>query len=188
MFFPLGVFHLLALFSTCSSCILELGLPKLFVVFNRCRAEWMITLSRCLGCCSYACWQLLLPGYGAGLCSDHCLPGPLGLLSKRLPRLYKEFVLLLQETDYKHSIVHGLAQVTRVQEMRLPSGTLMQKISFLQHSITCHCLKNKHSLIKNNSLLIALKEMFCVQGQFQSREVFFIYSFSPLRMTFFFFF
>lgn len=148
----------------------------------------MITLSRCLGCCSYACWQLLLPGYGAGLCSDHCLPGPLGLLSKLLPRLYKEFVLLLQETDYKHSIVHGLAQVTRVQEMRLPSGTLMQKISFLQHSITCHCLKNKHSLIKNNSLLIALKEMFCVQGQFQSREVFFIYSFSPLRMTFFFFF
>lgn len=108
----------------------------------------MITLSRCLGCCSYACWQLLLPGYGAGLCSDHCLPGPLGLLSKLLPRLYKEFVLLLQETDYKHSIVHGLAQVTRVQEMRLPSGTLMQKISFLQHSITCHCLKNKHSLIK----------------------------------------
>lgn len=138
----------------------------------------MITLSHWMGCSSYACRQLLLPGYAAGLCSAHCLPGPTGLLSKLLPRLYKEFVLLLQETDYKHSIVHGLAQVTHVQEMRLPSGTLMQKISFLQHSVTCRCLKNKHSLIKNNSLLIALKEMFCVQGQFQSREFFYSFPFS----------
>ena len=117
---------------------------------------------------------------GAGLacallaiCQDPRASSVSGSPSQQTPASVRNLGCCYKDLTHKHSIVPGLAHVTHVQKMTLPSGTLMQKINFCEHLATCCCLKHKHGLIRNKRPhLTALSEVLHAQSQFQSRELF----------------
>lgn len=106
---------------------------------NKCWGEGIITsLDHWLGSCSCSLQGCLpaplLPGWRAGLCSAHCLPGPLPLLRELFPSQADpcpcwEFWLLWQETEHKQRIVPALA-CYMCWKMSLSSGILMKMIIF----------------------------------------------------------